>query len=134
MTEPRDGSTPKTDRRLDRRLEDEARELHRLMAMHRTNQAFISLAIAAFCLFTILGVLAYGIINTNNRAKDAEKLSQQGVSCLIEQFAEHRENTIVVEDQLQDNLGLPPFNRPNPSLEPNQLENKIQTACKRFIK
>ncbi len=121
------------ERRLDRRMEDEARDLHRLILQTRTNQLLRSLAIASFCLFTILGVLAYGIVNTNNRARESSGVSQRGVACVIEQFAEHRENDDEAHRSIARGVGetLTP---PNGVLTPDELRENLATACEEFLK
>ncbi len=121
------------ERRLDRRMEDEARDLHNIMMQHRTNQLIKSLAIAAFCLFTILGVLAYGIVNTNNRARESSGVTERGVNCLIEQFAEHRENTADAHRHIAEGVGEP-LTPPNGVLTPDELEGNLRLACGEFTK
>lgn len=47
-------------------------------------------ATAAFSLFVVLGVLAYGIVNTNNRAREVQTKQVRIAACILEQLAEHR--------------------------------------------
>ncbi len=121
-------------RKNDKAQEEEAHELLRVIQQVKTNQLLRSLAIGAFCLFTILGVLAYGIINTNRRALQNETVTRAGVACIIEQIAEHRVNSAIAEDESARNHGYPPVSRPNPVLDPNQLAEYIKSACRRFVK
>jgi hypothetical protein len=51
------------------------------------------LATSVACLFIILGVLAYGIVNTNNRARDVQDRQVRIAACILEQLAEHRKAT-----------------------------------------
>ncbi len=121
-------------RHTDKEMENEATELMRVMQQVRTNHLLKSLAIAAFCLFTILGVLAYGIINTNRRAQQNEEVTRAGIICIIEQIAEHRANTVAAEDDFIRRHGFPPPPRPERVIVPEELEDEVQRACKEFIK
>lgn len=47
-------------------------------------------ATVIFCYSLILGVMAYGVINTNNRARDVQNKQIRVAACILEQLSEHR--------------------------------------------
>lgn len=86
------------------------------------------------CLFIVLGVLAYGIINTNNRAREVEQVNRRIALCLLEQFAEHRENTSEAHDHLVNNHNFPMLDKNSPTLKPEDLVEAFQKSCEEFIR
>lgn len=53
----------------------------------------IVLAAIAFSLFTILSVLSYAMIQTNENARESSTRAGAAVQCVLHQFTEHRHAT-----------------------------------------
>ncbi len=119
----------------DRRTENSVRQVLRKQT--------ILLAAVLFSLFVSLGAIAYGVAqDVDERKEESDRLqadvdrrvqSQRfGVEllgCILEQFAEHRENDSFAHDQIAGR----PLKKPNDVPGPEDLA-QFQRACDQFIR
>lgn len=102
-------------------------EERRTMPDTRYNTLLERLAIAAFCLFVVLGALSYGIINTNNRARESQEGVTRGVNCVLAELEAHRINSY--KHFRED----PMFDGKAPVITPEDLKKVVGDACKGFL-
>lgn len=83
-------------------------------------------------LFIVLGVLAYGIINTNQRARDVEQVNRRIAACVLDQLTEHRARSDFINRKVSDRLGLE-YPETGPGIKPEALDPAVQRSCDEFI-
>lgn len=88
----------------------------------------IVLGAIAFSLFTILGVMSFAIIQTNENARDATKRSADAVRCVLHEQISHRTSTASFHRENAHHHG---FNYAQ--LELPVAPDALGDSCRRFF-
>ena len=106
----------------------------RRVVIKRIDRFTNTIPVVVFCTFVVLGVMSFGIVSNNTKANNSDRTVERLATCLLEQFTEHRENSLFTHDRQNEKLGIPYLERPSKGLTPDQLKEDIKTTCQEFLK
>lgn len=83
----------------------------------------VAVMLVALTLFTFANVI--------RRESDITDVNREGITCVLEQLNEHRQNSYAADRDQATSVGRP-FNVPAPA--PRQLPLELAKSCEKFLK